>query len=340
MPDRFFIFTFMLSFRNMKKVSIVIAVYNEEGNVAPLTESIHKALERSPFSYEIIFVNDGSTDNTVRIIEELIDPLIRLIVLKRNFGQCPALKAGIDYATGDYIATLDGDLQNDPKDLIKMFSMLESGLYDFVIGIRNRRKDRLILRKVPSSIANRLIRVITKTKIIDNGCGIKMFKSQVIKSIPMYGEFHRFISVLAIYEGARPAQIMVNHLPRASGKSKYGLSRVIKVISDLILLRFYRKYTQNPMHFFGKAGFLLSFAGTVILGYLLILKIMGNDIWGRPLLFLGILLMIVGFQIILSGIVIDYLMRTYYESQNKKPYDIKFTSLPKQESSKNINIQL
>lgn len=322
----------------MKKISVVIAVYNEEGNVALLANAIHTALDGKPFDYEIIFVDDGSTDDTVNRIKELTDPKISLIILKRNFGQCPALKAGIDLATGDYIATLDGDLQNDPNDLVRMYSILESGIYDFVIGIRKDRKDRLMLRKIPSKIANWLIRIMTNTKIIDNGCGIKLFKSHIIKDIPLYGEFHRFISVLAIYEGAKPAQITVNHMPRVSGKSKYGLSRILKVISDLILLRFYRKYTQNPMHFFGKVGYLLTFIGMVILAYLLIQKILGADIWGRPILFLGVLCMILGFQIVLSGILIDYLMRTYYESQDKKPYNIKCIIDSKQDRSEHRKV--
>jgi glycosyltransferase involved in cell wall biosynthesis len=322
----------------MRKISIVIAVHNEESNVAILTESIHLALEKQSFSYEIIFVDDGSTDRTARVLKEMRDPYVKLIILKRNYGQCPSLKAGIDMATGDYIATLDGDLQNDPKDLIRMFSILELGMFDFVTGIRKKRRDRLILRVVPSQIANWLIRVITNTNIKDNGCGIKMFKSQIIKEIPLYGEFHRFISILAMYEGAKGTQITVNHFSRISGKSKYGLTRIVKVLSDLVLLRFYRKYAQKPMHFFGRTGLLFSIAGTGILTYLIIQKIMGMDIWGRPILFLGILLLILGFQIILSGIVLDYLMRTYYESQQKKPYNIKSIDFGQKENSKSINI--
>jgi glycosyltransferase involved in cell wall biosynthesis len=322
----------------MKKISIIITVYNEENNVALLTECIHLALIKQPFDYEIIFVDDGSTDNTAWILKEMNDCRVKIIELKKNYGQCPALKAGIDYATGDYIATMDGDLQNDPRDLVRMFSILETGSFDFVTGIRSQRNDKLFFRIIPSMIGNWLIRKVTNTGIIDNGCGIRMFKSEIIKEVPLYGEFHRFISVLAIYEGARAIQIPVNHFPRLSGRSKYGLSRITKVLSDLILLKFYRKYSQKPMHFFGKMGFLTSVSGAGILFYLLVQKIIGNDIWGRPILFLGVLLVIIGFQIILSGIVLDYLMRTYYESQQKKPYAIKYMNFGQKENSKNISI--
>lgn len=322
----------------MKKISIVITVYNEQNNVALVTESIHQALIRQPFHYEIIFVDDGSTDNTAWILREMNDCRVKIIELKKNYGQCPALKAGIDYATGDYIATLDGDLQNDPRDLVGMFSILETGSFDFVTGIRNQRKDKLFIRILPSLVANWLIRKVTNTGIIDNGCGIRMFKSEIIKEIPLYGEFHRFISILAIYDGAKPMQIPVNHLPRMSGRSKYGLSRIIKVLSDLILLKFYRKYSQKPMHFFGRMGLYTSVSGAGILFYLMLQKVLGKDIWGRPLLFLGVLLLIIGFQIILSGIVMDYLMRTYHESQQKKPYAVKHMNIGQKENSKNINI--
>ncbi len=322
----------------MKKISIVITVFNEEKNVALLNERIHLALTMQPFNYEIIFVDDGSTDNTAWFLKEMNDCRVKIIELKKNYGQCPALKAGIDYATGDYIATMDGDLQNDPRDLVRMFFILETGAFDFVTGIRNQRNDKLFFRIIPSLMANWLIRKVTNTEITDNGCGIRLFKSQIIKEMPLYGEFHRFISVLAIYEGARPFQIPVNHFPRMSGRSKYGLSRILKVLSDLILLRFYRKYSQKPMHFFGRMGFLTSVSGAGILFYLLVEKILGKDIWGRPILFLGVLLVIIGFQIILSGIVLDYLMRTYYESQQKKPYTIKNMNFGQKENSKNISI--
>ena len=309
----------------MSKISVVITVYNEESNVQPLVKQITEALRG--FDYEIVYVDDGSKDKTVQRIKELRDPHIKLVQLRKNYGQCPALKAGIDYATGDYIVTMDGDLQNDPADIPMMIKVAEEGEFDLVAGIREKRKDGFFLRKFPSRIANWIIRKITGAEIIDNGCALKVFKSDMAKSIPLYGELHRFISVLAHFEGASIKQVNVRHHARIYGTSKYGLSRTFRVMSDLILLVFFRKYLQKPMHFFGTTGILISLAGAAILLYLLIIKLMGHDIWGRPVLLLGILLFIMGFQIVTIGIILDYQMRTYYESQHKNPYQVKKVSI-------------
>jgi len=307
----------------MGRISLVIPVFNEADNILLLIQQVIQAFKWQNFDYEIIVVDDGSGDDTVRRVKDLNDPRVRLIQLKRNYGQCLAIKAGIDYSTGDYIATIDGDLQNDPEDLIEMLHILQNEQFDVVTGIRKKRKDQVIFRKIPSFIANSLIRWITGTSIIDNGCAIKLFKSHIIKDIPLYGELHRFIVILAIYDGAKVKQIEVKHYPRMNGVSKYGLSRTFKVLSDVILLQFYRKYAQTPSHFYIKIGSLLCFSGTIILSYLLVIKILGYDIWGIPLIFLGVLLLLAGLQVITSGIVLDYIMRTYFESQNKKPYGIK-----------------
>jgi glycosyltransferase involved in cell wall biosynthesis len=312
----------------MDKISLVIPVYNEEENIQPLIQSVNEAFGRQSFDYEIIVVDDGSRDNTVAKVTELGDPKVRLVRLKRNYGQCPAIKAGIDQADGNYIATIDGDRQNDPADLTRMYQILQNEPFDAITGIRSKRKDQVFLRKIPSMLANSLIRKITGTNIVDNGCAIKLFKANAIKDIPLYGELHRFIVILAIFEGARVKQISVNHLPRTKGVSKYGLSRTFKVLSDLILLQFYRKYAQKPMYFFGKIGFLLMALGAAILGYLLVEKLTGHDIWGKPLVFPGILFLLAGLQILVSGIILDYIMRTYFESQNKKPYTIKGVEKP------------
>lgn len=307
----------------MGRISLVIPVFNEADNILLLIQQVIQAFKWQNFDYEIIVVDDGSGDDTIRRVKNLNDPRVRLIELKRNYGQCLAIKAGIDYSTGDYIATIDGDLQNDPEDLIEMLHILQNEQFDVVTGIRKKRKDQVIFRKIPSFIANSLIRWITGTSIIDNGCAIKLFKSHIIKDIPLYGELHRFIVILAIYDGAKVKQIEVKHYPRMNGVSKYGLSRTFKVLSDVILLQFYRKYAQTPSHFYIKIGSLLCFSGTIILSYLLAIKILGYDIWGIPLIFLGVLLLLAGLQVITSGIVLDYIMRTYFESQNKKPYGIK-----------------
>jgi glycosyltransferase involved in cell wall biosynthesis len=305
----------------MEKISVVVTVYNEEDNISPLVKQISGALK--DFDYEIVYVDDGSTDNTIANIKALNHPNIKLVEFRKNYGQCPALKAGIDYADGDFIVTMDGDLQNDPTDIPMMVEKAKEGDYDLVAGIREKRKDGMFLRKVPSKIANWIIRRTTKAGIIDNGCALKVFRSEMAKSIPLYGEFHRFISILAHFEGAKIAQVNVKHHARSFGESKYGIGRTFKVMSDVILMIFFRKYMQKPMHFFGTTGLFTSFGGGVILFYLLILKILGHDIWGRPILLLGVLLFIMGFQIVTIGIILDYQMRTYFESQNKKPYKVK-----------------
>jgi glycosyltransferase involved in cell wall biosynthesis len=303
------------------KISIVICLYNEEDSIKPLILSIDKALYGLDF--EVLMVDDGSGDRTVQEVKNNARPWLRLIQLRKNYGQSSALAAGIDHALGDYIVTMDGDMQNDPADIPLMLSTIESGEDDMVTGYRENRQDNFA-RKLPSLLANYLIRKTTQIKIRDYGCTLKIFKSYVAKDLKLYGELHRFIPVLASLEGAtRIRQIPVRHHARQYGKSKYGMGRTMKVISDLLLLLFLKKYMQRPMHLFGSAGILLSVAGGAINIYLLILKLMGHDIWGKPLLMLGILLLVAGIQMITIGLITEILMRTYYESQGKKPYAIK-----------------
>lgn len=305
----------------MEKLSLVISVFNEEDNVLPLSEKIIEALDG--YSYEVIFVDDGSTDDTIQKINSIGDERIHVLQLKKNYGQSSALLAGFDYASGDYIVTMDGDLQNDPSDIPMMLDTLKQGDYDLVVGIRTNRKDDLFIRKIPSIIANRIISRASNIRIKDNGCALKVFRSDLAKSLGLYGELHRLISVLAALEGARIAQVKVKHHPRIHGKSKYGLSRTIKVISDLTLLMFFKRYGQKPMHFFGAWGLFIFGVGVMINIYMLILKLLGNDIWGKPLLLLGILLVLAGFQLITTGFVAEVVMRTYFESQNKRPFRIR-----------------
>jgi len=307
----------------MINLSVIIAVYNEEENIKPLITSINMALINSGLEYEVIFVDDGSSDNTIKKIRENIDGNITLIELKRNFGQTAAMKAGIDLAGGEYIATLDGDLQNDPEDLPMMLDLLRKNDIDMVTGIRAERQDDFFLRKIPSVVANFIVRKVTHTNIKDNGCGIKVFKSPVLKELPLYGERHRFLASLAAMDGATVEQVEVKHHPRVHGKSKYGLGRTLKVISDLMLMSFSRKYSQKPMYLFGTIGIITILAGSVILLWLLIQKIMGQDIWGRPVMILGVLLMFIGFQIISTGLILDLVIRNDYESNAAKPYKIK-----------------
>jgi glycosyltransferase involved in cell wall biosynthesis len=310
----------------MGKLSIIVAVYNEEDNIKPLITNINKAFLNSGIDYEVIFIDDGSVDRTADVIREFVNNNITLIELKRNFGQTAALKAGIDNSNGEYIATLDGDLQNDPEDLLIMLDLIKKTDSDIVTGIRVNRKDDFLLRKIPSFAANYIIRKVTHTKIIDNGCGIKIFKSNILKELPLYGERHRFLVSLAVLEGASIEQINVKHHPRVHGKSKYGLGRTLKVISDLILMTFLKKYGQKPMHLFGTTGVITSLAGAIILIWLLIQKIQGYDIWGRPLMMLGILLIFIGFQIISTGLILDMIIRKDYETNSIKPYKIKRVS--------------
>jgi glycosyltransferase involved in cell wall biosynthesis len=305
----------------MKKISVVICLFNEEENIKPLIESIDNALKGIDF--EIVMVDDGSTDHTSQEIMTNSRPWMKLIRFRKNYGQSSALVAGIDHAQGEFIVTMDGDLQNDPTDIPVLLSKIESEKWDIVAGYRENRQDNFILRKLPSKFANYLIRKTTKVRIMDYGCTLKIFRSNIAKDLRIYGELHRFIPVLASLEGANHiTQVGVKHHPRQHGRSKYGMGRMLRVLSDLLLLLFFKKFMQKPMHLFGSLGILLTFAGAVINVYLLVLKILGKDIWGKPLLMLGILLLLTGIQLITIGLISELLMRTYFESQGKRPYNI------------------
>mgnify|MGYP002630985230 CR=1 FL=1 len=303
------------------QISIVVALMNEEENIRPLLDQISAAMEG--IEYEILLVDDGSTDQSVARILEFAGDRVRLIEFMKNFGQSTAMQAGIDQAIGEYVVTMDGDLQNDPSDIPMLLAEIESGGWDLVAGERKNRQDGFFIRKIPSKIANLVGRNLTGVKIRDYGCTLKIFKSQIAKNLNLYGELHRFIPVLAALQGARIHQVEVKHHARVHGKSKYNLNRTFKVISDLMLMAFFRKYLQKPMHLFGTMGAIVFGIGVVINFYFLILKIMGNDIWGKPMLLLGILLLLAGIQLITVGIVMEMQMRTYYESQDKKTYTIR-----------------
>ncbi len=312
----------------MKKLSIVICVFNEEPNILPLAAEIQNAL--NGLDFEAIFVDDGSTDGTRDEIMKIDDERFQLVELKRNYGQSSALQAGIDHAEGEYIVLIDGDLQNDPADIPGMLEKAEREGWDMVAGVRANRRDGMFLRKVPSKIANYIIRKSTGTKMKDLGCTLKIFTNESIKSIHIYGELHRFIPVLLALEGfVRLTQMDVNHRSRQHGKSKYNLSRTTKVISDLLLMLFFKQYLQKPIHFFGQLGIITLGLGMIINFYMLILKILGNDIWGKPLLLLGILLVMGGIQFITIGILAEIQMRTYYEGQGKTPYRVHRVRLTK-----------
>ncbi|WP_394970776.1 glycosyltransferase family 2 protein [uncultured Croceitalea sp.] len=312
-------------------LSIVVPLYNEEDNVVLLTQKIHESL--TEYNYQIIYIDDFSTDNTRNVVKKMDDGKVHLIELKKNYGQSLALAAGIDYAEGDYIITMDGDLQNDPSDIPQMLEFAQTDEYDLITGIRQKRKDSLV-KKIPSKIANFLVRRVTKLDIKDNGCALKVFTKDIAKGLNLYGEMHRFITLLAHLEGAQIKQVPVKHHARHAGVSKYGLERVFKVVADMMLLLFIRKYFQRPIHLFGILGVLLIILGTLIEVYLLIVKFgFGQDIGTRPLLIFGMMFILGGIQLFTIGIVMELLIRTYYESQQKRPYRIKKISIGDQKTA-------
>jgi len=301
------------------KLSLVIPVMNEELNIKPLFERIRESLKE--LEYEIIFVDDGSTDKTIEEIKKYADENTKLVIFNRNFGQSSAMAAGIELAEGELIATLDGDLQNDPADIPMMIEKLNEG-YDVVAGKRAKRQDEP-LRMWLSKVANKIIRKSTGVYISDYGCTLKLFKKDVAKNLGLYGELHRFIPILAKEYGAKMTEVDVRHNERMYGNSKYGMNRIFKVISDLSYLLFMQRFFNKPMHFFGTIGFIMFSFGVLIDFYLLILKLFGEDIGNRPLLTLGTIGIVGGIQLFTTGFVAEILTRTYYESQNKKPYRIK-----------------
>jgi glycosyltransferase involved in cell wall biosynthesis len=305
----------------MKELSVVIPVMNEEDNIQPLLESVRTALAK--LDYEIVLVDDGSSDGTKKKILEFADDRTRLVELRKNYGQSTAMTAGIDYANAKYIAMIDGDLQNDPDDIPFMVELAKKEDWDVVAGNRKNRKDGMFLRKIPSKIANAMIRRMTGVYIKDYGCTLKVFKKEIAEDLGLYGELHRFIPVLAKLQGAKITQVDVKHHPRKFGKSKYGIGRTFRVLSDLILMVFFRKYLQKPMHLFGTMGFISFGLGALVNLYLLVLKILGHDIWGKPLLILGLILLLGGIQMITIGILAEIAVRTYFESQQKKTYNVR-----------------
>ena len=316
---------------NQPLLSVVITVYNEEDNIQPLLQATYAAL--TGIDYEVILVEDGSTDRTVTEVKKYANSQTKLVIFNRNYGQTTALAAGIDQAIGQYIATMDGDLQNDPTDIPGMLQKAIDEEWDVVAGRRANRQDGFIFRKIPSKIANWIIRNSTNVHLKDYGCTLRVYKADIAQNMGLYGELHRFIPVLAKQQGAKMTEVDVKHHPRIHGTSKYGLSRTFKVMADLILMLFFQKYFQRPIHLFGGLGLLAFLLGGIINGYLLVLKIMGEDIWGRPILILGFILILGGIQLITTGIISEIIVRTYFESQDKKTYRIKSLYTGEQEVS-------
>lgn len=307
----------------MAKVSIVVPLYNEEENVKLLYDELNKVCPGS--EYEFIFVDDGSKDNTIEYLLDAAkgDQRIKVLEFRRNFGQTAAMAAGLQEASGDYVVTMDGDLQNDPSEIPNMVTKIEEG-YDLVAGWRKDRQDKFISRKLPSMIANKLIAKLTGVSLHDVGCSLKVMTKELAKEIKLYGEMHRFIPALANQIGAKIVEVPVNHRARIHGESKYGISRTIRVVLDLMLVKYLLGYSKRPIHLFGFMGLVSSIFGSLLFIYLLVQKFcfsiaMGN----RPLLSLAVLLIMIGLQFLVFGILAEVLARTYYESQEKDIYMIR-----------------
>ncbi len=307
------------------RLSIVIPLYNEESCVAPLVARVGECLASYPSPWELILVDDGSSDNTVAAVDKAIrehGQHVRLVELARNYKQTAAMQAGIDAAHGDVIVTLDGDLQNDPVDIPKLVGRLLNENLDLVSGWRKNRQDGLWLRKIPSRIANRLIRRVTGVHIHDYGCSLKAFRADVIKQIRLYGEMHRFIPawLSTVTSPRRIAEEPVSHHPRTLGSSKYGISRTFRVILDLLAVYFFMRFRDRPGHFFGGVGLLLSSLSSLILAYMAVLKLLGHSIGTRPLLMVGFFGLLVGVQCILTGVLAETLSRIYLDSGAGRSY--------------------
>ncbi len=314
----------------MPQLSIVVPVYNEAPNAEALVAELKATVDRLRESSEIVLVDDGSTDETyARLVAAAgDDPRIHLVRLMRNFGQTAALAAGIDHASGDVIVTMDGDLQNDPADIPRLLATLDAG-YDVVTGWRRDRKDPFVSRRLPSIIANAIIASTTNVSIHDHGCGLKAFRSDIAKSLKLYGEMHRFITAIAGDLGAAVTEIPVNHRPRLRGQSKYGISRTVRVVLDLLTIKFLSGFATRPIHVFGTFGLVTMLTGLVITGMLGLQKIFfGVELAGRPLLLLGVLLVLGGVQLVTLGLLGEMLARTYHESQGKPIYRVRETRSP------------
>jgi glycosyltransferase involved in cell wall biosynthesis len=307
-------------------VSVVIPIHNEEPNLEALYRELTEAFSGWGRSYEIIFIDDGSTDQSFAILErmQLADPRLRVIRFRRNFGQTAAFSAGFAHARGRMIVTSDGDLQNDPRDIPALAKKLEDEQLDIVCGWRRDRKDAFVSRLVPSFFANGLMSWATGVKLHDYGCSLKVFRAEVVKSIKLYGEMHRFIPAIASEQGVAIGEAVVNHRPRLHGKSKYGISRTIRVVLDLLTVKFLLSYSTRPLQIFGLVGLAMSIPGVLIMAYLTFIKFaMRESIANRPLLMFGILLVFTGVQLLTLGLMAELLVRTYHESQDKPTYVIR-----------------
>jgi len=313
---------------NHPALSVILPVYNEAENLRSLHESVSAVMEQVGRSHEIIYCDDGSTDGSTDILRALAveNPQVKLLLLRRNFGQTAALVAGLDHARGDILILLDSDLQNDPRDIPKLLELIDQG-YDIVSGWRRRRQDPFLTKVLPSKIANRLISWITGVHLHDHGCTLKAYRREILRGVSLYGEMHRFISIYGHWMGAKVGEVEVLHHPRRSGKSKYSLSRTFKVLLDLPVLVLMGSYLTRPIHFFGSIGILSCFAGMLCAAQVLYKKIIEptDKAHNNPLLLLAVFFALVGIQIIMIGLLAELLTRVYHESRKKKIYVLRET---------------
>ncbi len=305
-------------------ISIIIPVFNESESIGYLLDEVVNVMDTNKINFEIVVVNDGSQDNTSKVLDELTIKINQLSVisLRKNYGQTAAIAAGFDNSNGEIVITLDGDLQNDPNDIPILISHINKG-YDLICGWRYERKDKLINRRIPSKIANKLIANVTGLNLHDYGCSLKAFKKEILDDIKLYGELHRFLPVLANIEGAKIKEIKVNHRSRKYGSSKYGIDRTFRVLMDLLTVWFMTKFLTRPMYGFGFVGIISILVSLGMTSYLLLVKMFGEDIGNRPMLMFALILGIAGVQLFSFGLLSELLIRTYHESQNRPIYRIR-----------------
>jgi glycosyltransferase involved in cell wall biosynthesis len=305
-------------------LTVVVPVYNEEDNLINLQRRLRESLNQLNIDYEIIYVDDGSRDRSFEVLAEIAtqDRQIKVIKFRKNYGQTAAMAAGFEAARGKVIVPLDADLQNDPQDIAQLLAKIDEG-YDVVSGWRRQRQDTLVTRKIPSMLANRLISSVTGVYLHDYGCSLKAYRAEIIKDVKLYGEMHRFIPAFSALEGARVTEVPVNHFPRVAGKSKYGLSRTIKVFLDLLVVKFLGTYAKRPIHIFGGLGLTLCLTGTLSAAATLYQKWMiGVFVHRNPLILLAVFLFTLGVQLIMMGLIAELIIRIYHESQGKKTYTV------------------
>jgi glycosyltransferase involved in cell wall biosynthesis len=324
----------------LPSLSVIVPVFNEADNLEPLCDEVHRALAGTGISFEVIFADDGSTDATPAVLDGLSDryPAVRVVTLRRNSGQTAALTAAFDQARGQVLVPMDGDLQNDPADIPRLLAKLEEG-YDVVSGWRRNRHDPLLTRRVPSRIANRIIAWLSGMPLHDFGCTLKAYRREVLEGVRLYGEMHRFVPIYAAWQGGKVSEIEVHHRPRTRGKSKYGIGRTVRVVLDLILIRFLDRYSQRPMHLFGGFGIVFLILGAVAFSIATFFKVVktagvewfspefvarfGKDFVETPLPVLVALFGLTGIMSMLMGLLAEMVMRTYFESQNKTTYQVR-----------------